>query len=219
MLPLYECPHVIFSGELQLIEHIQWHQCPPVQLVDTVTGSIPKEQTEVQVCWSSEALYIRFECTDHYVLSEYTKRDDPLYEQDVIEVFIDVVGDGKQYIELELSPYNIVFDAKVVCSQHNQHINVDASWDMKGLYTSVKPIEQSSKKGSVYLLKLPTSSLGKPARAGDAWRINFYRIDQDAFGCRQYQAWSPTGEVNFHRPNRFGTLLFQEGITQTKAKE
>ncbi|GIP18306.1 hypothetical protein J40TS1_39480 [Paenibacillus montaniterrae] len=209
MPPMYECPHVLFSDEQQLIDHIQWEHCPSVQLVDTVTGLAPKEQTEVKACWSSEALYIRFECTDHYVKSDYTKRDDPLYEQDVIEVFIDLAGDGKQYIELEVSPHNVVFDAKITGAQGKSHIVVDTAWDIEGLYTAVKPFEHSQQPGNIYLLKLPTAALGKTARAGDAWRINFYRIDQDESGQRQFQAWSPTGEVNYHKPNLFGTLLFR----------
>ncbi len=39
------------------------------------------------------------------------KRDDPLYTQDVVEIFIDADADGRTYDEIEVSPHNVVFDA------------------------------------------------------------------------------------------------------------
>ena len=41
---------------------------------------------------------------------------------------------------------------------------------------------------------------------GDRWRANFYRIDR-AHDADEYSAWSPTGEIQFHMPNRFGYVV------------
>jgi len=46
-----------------------------------------------------------------------------------------------------------------------------------------------------------------PPRNGDSWHGNFYRIEQNSEGD-EYTAWSPTGEINYHRPECFGTIVF-----------
>ena len=38
---------------------------------------------------------------------------------------------------------------------------------------------------------------------------NCYRIDR-AHDNDEYSAWSPTGEIQFHMPNRFGYVVFSQ---------
>jgi len=46
-----------------------------------------------------------------------------------------------------------------------------------------------------------------PAKPGDAWRANIYRIDH-AQDHSEFTAWSPTGMHDFHVTEAFGTLVF-----------
>jgi hypothetical protein len=48
-----------------------------------------------------------------------------------------------------------------------------------------------------------------PPREGDAWRMNLYRIDSPEPGRQKFCAWNPTQKIDFHRPWRFGLLMFQ----------
>lgn len=179
-----------------------WELLSPVSLVDVVTGAEVREPTEVKTFWDDDSLHIRFECMDEYAVSSFTERDEPLYEQDVVEVFIDEAGEGTRYLELEVSPNNVVFDAII---ENNQgKLAIDTGWNAEGLVTSVR----MEGKVRIYELQLPFSNFENRPVDGTMWRINFYRIDEDKAGTRHYQAWSPTGAVNYHIPSRFGEIRF-----------
>lgn len=192
-----ECPRIEFVDTV-------WERLPCVSLVDVVTGGPVAEETKVKVGWDSEAFYVRFECRDDYAVSKYVHHDDPLYEQDVVEVFIDETGNGSRYMELELSPNNVVFDAMVDNDGTSYKGNIE--WDCVGMETRVR----SSEAYRTYDLKIPLVHFQiKPGKSTE-WRINFYRIDEDRNGKRHFQAWSPTMKEDFHVPHRFGTLVFSE---------
>lgn len=184
-------------------EESVWGRVPAQPLVDVVTGAGTRVSTTVQACRDSEALYIRFECEDDHVVSDYTKRDEPLYEQDVVEIFLDEEGAGRRYLELEISPHNVVFDALIKNDEGRIHVYTE--WDAAGMETSVDV--QGVKR--VYVIKLPFVHFAALPEAGTKWRVNFYRIDESPEGKREYQAWSPTGAVDYHLPAHFGTLLFE----------
>ncbi len=105
----------------QVQSAIDWNNCDVIELSDTVTGRKPKEASEVRACWSTDYLYLWFLCKDLNIVSDFEQRDDPLFEQDVIEFFIDEEGTGTRYLELEVSPRNIVFDA-VIPSLRFRHL-------------------------------------------------------------------------------------------------
>lgn len=78
-------------------------------------------------------------------------------------------------------------------------------WDFVGLLTNV----HSDAPGRlIYEVQIPACNFDLPFRAGLQWRANFYRIDENLDGLREYQAWQPTGAVNFHVPAAFGTMVF-----------
>ncbi|ANY70155.1 hypothetical protein BBD42_29370 [Paenibacillus sp. BIHB 4019] len=184
---------------------LDWGRCEALELVDTVTGAPPRERTEVRIGWSSEQLHIRFACKDSHIVSDFTQRDEPLYEQDVVEVFIDEEGEGRRYMELEVSPHNVVFDAIIENDGSGGISSSDLKWQFSRLQTSV----QSDGQGSLlYYIDIPASNFQRPFAPGLSMRINLYRIDQDVQGIREYQAWLPTRAVNFHLPQHFGKLIF-----------
>ena len=179
-----------------------WEKLPPEPLVDVVTGGKTRMSTMIQTCWDAEALYFRFTCEEDHTVSKYTKRDEPLYEQDVVEIFLDEAGDGYRYMELEISPHNVIFDA--IVKNDGSQIEVLTEWDAAGLETVVNM--QEGKR--LYDIKLPLIHFAEKPAAGTQWRVNFYRIDESPDGKREFQAWSPTGVLNYHIPSRFGTLTF-----------
>ncbi|MEK3884052.1 carbohydrate-binding family 9-like protein [Paenibacillus sp. PL2-23] len=199
--PAYVCRRIQTSH----LHEIDWESCDAVWLSNNMTGLSPKEQTEVRACWSEEGLFIRYLCEDTWIRSDYRKRDDPLYEQDVIEVFIDETGEGRSYIELEVSPYNIIFDAVISNDGIDTITGSDLQWDIPCLQTSVDRTEEGLLQ---YLLVIPFTTFQSAPAQGTKWRMNFYRIDEDRLGAREYQAWSPTLANNFHIPAKFGTLVF-----------
>jgi len=193
----YDCKKVSSDKE------IPWDQVESMVLKDVVTGGDTRLATTAKACWTDEALYIRFECEDDYVVATLNRRDDPLYREDVVEVFIDEERTGHHYIELEVSPINVIFDA-LVDNNLAGSIQVNQEWNAEGLSTEVM-----HKNGSiVYDIIMPFTLFRKPPKSGTSWHWNVYRIDTDPEGGRHYWAWSPTGEVNFHKPLRFGIINF-----------
>ncbi|MBA2943995.1 carbohydrate-binding family 9-like protein [Paenibacillus sp. CGMCC 1.16610] len=201
----YECQYIADEKI-----RIPWDKITPERLYDVVTGATPRLETQFRACWTEEALHVRFECEDDHTVATMERRDDPIYEEDVVEVFLDPMGTGKVYYEFELSPRGVEFDALI----HNNldgNKKVDVAWDAKGLRTSVSDGAEGWKH---YELRIPFADLregqeqAQVPRHGAEWGWNVYRIDDDTEGTRHYWAWSPTGAVNFHIPQRFGTLVF-----------
>lgn len=185
---------------------VRWEEIGCIPLVDTVTGEQARLHTTVKICRTDSYLHVRFECADDHIVATYENRDDPIYKEDVVEIFIDESGAGRFYKEFELSPRNVVLDA-LIDKEEGQKQKVDASWNLDGLLTQVTWPEEGK---AVYDMALPITSFDPPPAPGMKWRINLYRIDEDSTGQRHYWAWSPTGERrNFHVPAKFGMLVFE----------
>ncbi|MBW7456029.1 carbohydrate-binding family 9-like protein [Paenibacillus sepulcri] len=193
----YSCQELGESG-------VVWEKIERIALSDVVSGGVPQALTYVQMHWNAEGLYIRFTSQDDYVVSDFTQHDEPLYEQDVVEVFIDEEGDGKEYLELEVSPHNIVFDAYITNDLKGK-IEARTEWHFDGLVNSVRTQEGG---WTLYDIHIPMRNFKRPIAAGMKWRVNFYRIDDKPDGVREFSAWQPTGKVNFHMPGKFGWLVF-----------
>ncbi|MDB4867883.1 MAG: hypothetical protein JWR03_2216 [Cohnella sp.] len=180
-----------------------WAVQEEISLKDTVTAETYQEATTVKACWDDSRVYFRFICEDRYVRASLFGRDEPLYNEDVVEVFIDQQGHGLRYLEFEVNPNNALFDA-VIDNDLKGTIKADTTWDAQGVVTSVA----KSHDGLIYDISIPHENFDSIPEAGTQWRVNFYRIDEDLDGVRHYLAWSATGAVNFHLPDRFGVLTF-----------
>lgn len=245
VLPTYSCPRVL--DEFLLSRELDREPCirvTPAALGDVEQlhpldsrGKLESARTLYAACFTETHLLIAFRCLDEDVWGTYSRRDDPLYEEEVVEVFLCPTGDLRHYYEFEVSPRNVVFDAKVHSPDLNRRtMNVDTSWDCSGLETFVRvdgilhstppaarveewksrgveeTEERQSPPGSWTVdLWIPFSAFPKvsPPKSGDVWRANFYRIDRG--DPPEFTAWSPTLETppNFHVPERFGYLQFQ----------
>lgn len=185
-------------------DNIVWDAVEAIKLVDTVTGDEPRLGTSVRAVWTDRELRIRFEYEDDHIVATMTRRDDPTYEEDVVEVFIDETGEGSPYLEFEVSPTNVVFDA-VVTLDSDGTVHADTSWDADGLGTAAGELAPGLRYAE---FRIPYSNFRQPPVNGTVWRWNCYRIDDDKQGQRHYSAWSPTGKANFHVPEKFGALKF-----------
>lgn len=193
----YRCTYV--PGDV-----VRWELIEGVQLVDTAVGTRPRLQTVVKMCRTDHHVHIRFECEDDHVVATYERRDDPLYKEDVVEIFIDEEGRGTRYKEYEVSPRNVIFDALIEKKPDEPPI-VYPEWDDAGLKTTVTAKNDGT---LLYDIAFSVETFDSAPVPGTEWRINFYRIDEDKLGNQQFSAWSPTGRIDFHRPETFGTVRF-----------
>jgi len=184
-------------------------------LADTVTGAPGAVKTTFKVCHDWDNLYVAFQCQDHDVWSPFTKRDQPLWEADVVEVFICPNKDRTHYYEFEVSPRNVVWDGYITNPKGKQEgIAPDSSWNCAGLRTAVRVRGTLNKRsdrdaGWTAEMAIPVRCIvGRRAAPGEYWRVNFYRIETKSKKNIELLAWSPTRQPYFHVPARFGRLVF-----------
>ena len=130
--------------------------------------------TRAYLLWDAKNLYIRFVCLGGSRESPYKKHDDPLYHADAVEVFIDPKGDGREWVELEVSPHNVVFDQLAILTAEPEYDAggilthqvldrdwwTDLSWNLDGLRTATGRLQLKGKiTGWIVDMAVPASPL------------------------------------------------------------
>lgn len=182
-----------------------WQHIAPVTLKDTVTGGRERQATRVKTAWDDAGWRVLFEVEDNYPWSTFTARESPLWEEEVVEVFFDPVGDLESYFEVEINPSGTVKD--LVLRRTVSGWRKDFDWSVEGLQSCV----QRTTKGWTAELAIPFEALVAVVPTdGVSWRVNFLRIDrpQGPRADAELSAWSPTGMRQFHRAERFGFVEF-----------
>lgn len=168
-----------------------------------VDGRRPEQGTCVRCAWDADEWRVLFEVRDTHVWATLTERGAMLYQEEVVEVFIDPVGDLSNYFEIELNPLNAVLE--VVMRRNRSGYLKDFAWRCEGLRTAT----QRTPEGWCAELAIPFRSLiAEPPLPGTKWRANFCRIDRPPNVERELTAWSSPGRANFHTPERFGFVEF-----------
>jgi len=191
-----------------------WAGAVAVDLVEDGSGAPPRQRTTMRALWDDRYLYVAFQCEDSDIWGVTTERDKDIYNQEVVEVFLDADRDGHGYVEIEVSPLNAVLDLFMLWRDDRRNGLWD--WDSQGLQTAVVVDGDPTRRGTrdrswTVEMAVPFSELltapNIPPRPGDVWHANFYRIDRAREGD-EYSAWSPTFRRNYHTPSRFGRLVF-----------
>lgn len=192
-----------------------WKSAVPVELVGSFDGRQPTLRTTARLAYDAENLYLAFDCEDPDVWGNLTAHDAPIYNEEVVEVFLDANGDGRSYNELQVSPNNVTFDASVVARRSD--LPTAMRWE-SGMKSGVKVIGTVNDPGDrdqgwTAEMQIPISGLaevpGKPPKPGDRWRFNLYRLEHLRRRQVEGQAFSPLYVGDFHHLPRFGWLVFQ----------
>jgi hypothetical protein len=194
----------------------------------TVTWGPAPYETSFRALWSPHGLYLRFDAADDRPWHTMTRRDDHLWEEEVVEIFVDIDRSGRNYAELEISPGNVVCDVRIVEPWPNKQL--DFGWNIEGLKTSVVrgPVAASATGPWTAVAFLPWAAfrtlpsargVALPPRPGDRWRINLFRVKRPGGPTAPEQsavevAWSDPGQPSFHVPAAFRDFVF-EGPTGT----
>jgi Carbohydrate family 9 binding domain-like len=185
-------------------------------------GKAPYE-TRFRALWAQRGLLLRFDADDPSPWHTMTNRDDHLWEEEVVEIFLDLNRSGQDYAELEISPANVVCDVRMIAPSPNKQM--DLSWNIEGLETRAWTNKDAAGKVTGWsatallpwagLRSLPSAAhVALPPRPGDNWRFNVFRIERPGgptapdTGAIE-AAWSkPPGE-SFHVPEVFRKLVFE----------
>ena len=190
-----------------------WQACRPIAIQHYWSGepAPPSRHAEARICWSDEALHVRFVCAqkEPLIVSEDPQTDQKtlgLWDRDVCEIFLAPdPADPARYFEFEAAPTGEWVDLGIVVKPDGR----DTDWDFRSGFTTAAKLDGEQ---LTIEMRIPWSqAIPKPA-AGDVWRANLFRcVGPEA--PQRYLAWLPTGtpEPNFHVPEVFGTLRFIRG--------
>ena len=148
------------------------------------------------------ALVVRFDCRDEGTGATLLGRDEPLWKEDVVEVFLSPFEPPSVYFEFEVNPLGALFDARIESPEGKREtMRSDVSWNLRGFSgrTRVRPRRWSA------IVTIPLAPLA-PSGIPPTWRANFFRVDRGS--TDEFSAWSPTlaDPPDFHAPSRFGFL-------------
>lgn len=213
---------VISTTQSPIIDGIEndaiWQQITPIVLKENSSGNEVQErglQTQVKACYDDSNLYFLFVCNDPDIWTSFTQRDEFLWENDAVEIFIDVDDVPETYVEIEVSPANILFDSYIVDPIHID-VPETALFNLKGIRTAVTVSGTLNERDDnddhwTVEIEIPFADLVneniKEVTTETEIRINFYRLDENKGMKRKAYAWSPTG-ARFHKPSAFGNLTF-----------
>jgi hypothetical protein len=187
--------------------------CNIIRLRRSADGGAPRLSTTLSAYYGDEYLNIIFSAADDRIVATLIGHDHPLYNEDVVEVFL--APDGlTDYFEIEVSPIGSTFDARIHSPQGNREtMTVDVAWDCDGLIIAVrKNVEAGGAMTVDTAMRIPFRSLGRPMPAtGESWWGNFFRIDRHPTEGDEYSSWRPTllDPPDFHVPRAFGRLTFE----------
>lgn len=172
--------------------------------------------TRAKVLYSGQGMYFLYECEDKKLTATLQADFLDLWNEDVIEVFLQPDKNRIAYLEYELSPLN--FELPIMIYNDKGKLN---SWmpfhyggnqKTKHMVT-VRGGEQkphADVQGWTAEFFLPFTLmkpvLDKAPVSGDQWKGNIFRIDYDK--GQTLFSWQKTGP-SFHEYDKFGTFIFE----------
>lgn len=124
--------------------------------------------TDIRMAATSESLVFTVNAVDplpHAMSATMTRMDDALWEEESVEIVIKPEGQlARRFV---FNPMGTRHDAMAVASNMETW---DSGWDGDWQVTASR-----TDGGWTAIVKIPTTLLGRNAKPGDSWRINFVR--------------------------------------------
>lgn len=211
------------------LDDLAWRRTaasPP--LLEAFEGNdAPEElETRFRILWDDEALYLGIEGRDPDVWATITERDGDLWEEEVFEFFLSRDGGDGPYLELQINPLGTVFDA-LFPGPSDRDLTSARQFRLEGLQSMVHVEGDPHRRDAPDVrwtaeLRIPWSGipfLDGPPEEGTTLRANVYRYERPWDADPILLAWSPVGGPTFHRPERFGQLVFRDFGGATRPQE
>lgn len=177
-------------------------------------------ETEVRMFYNDTGIYLRFRVKDRYVRSLHTEYNSKVHEDSCVECFLQP-PDAPGYYNFEINAggtlhVNYIVDPRRDENGKRRDIRPLAP-ELAGtldIRSSLPPIvdpeirDQMNWSISIHI-PLAFFACHTPLQAlrGSRWRANFYKCG-DKTSHPHWGAWKAIGELNFHQPQCFGTLIF-----------
>ena len=214
-LPVYEVARVTSAMNIDgKLAEKAWAEAQPVgAFVNNRDGSRTELQTEARILYDDRFIYFAFRVVDQNIWATMKKRDEHLWLEEVVEVFLEANPAIPNYIELEVNPLGTMLDIYLIDRRKPLHYE---SWNSEHLKWAVQ-VEGSvdgkdGDRGWTCEIALPFEDIAtathNPPQPGDRWRLNLYRVEQKPKPAEL--AWSPTLQDDFHILPRLGEIVFTD---------
>jgi hypothetical protein len=180
-------------------------------------GSPGPYKTQARALYDDTFLYFSFRCRDDNVWATLRIRDQHLWEEEVVEVFLQADPHQTSYIELEVNPLGTMLDIYLLDIRKPLHYE---SWNSEKLKWGVQVFGTVDGKNGdqewTCEIALPLEDIvtakNLPPQAGDRWRLNLCRVEKVPRPA--LLAWSPTFKDDFHLPGKFGEIVFTNHLVR-----
>jgi hypothetical protein len=178
-----------------------------VPLRRVTDGVPPRQATSLAFYYDDDFLTVVFQADDDEIVATFLGHDEPLWQEDVFEVF--VAPDGlSPYFEIEVNPLGTTFDARIDSPDGvRATMRTDLAWTCVGLFAALRRDDEREVQA---VIRIPFSALKRAPKPGQEWRANFFRIDRSGTHGDDFSAWQPTMKTpaDFHVAAAFGVLRF-----------
>ncbi len=207
-----ETLHTVNDLSATDLDHSDWDRVKAIALTRYWSGNPAPayRHGEARILWSDESLCVRFVCrqTEPLNVSSNPQTDTKtmgLWDRDVCELFVAPNPEQpNRYFEFEAAPTGEWIDLAV----HVKPVQRETEWNFQSGMTTKARVGMGQ---VIIAMRIPWGErIPKPQR-GERWRANLFRCVGSSED-RGYLAWQATHteQPNFHKPEAFGWLLFNE---------
>lgn len=195
-----------------------WRAARPTPAFGTPSGQRGdlKLLTQARMTWDDKFLYVGFTTRDKDIFSDRKGRDAKLWERDCVEIYLDPGADGRDYVELQISPNGDIFDAHFSTRRKPNWPDAAKRLTLNSMVAKISMDGTPNKQDdtdrqwtvetAIPWAELP--GVSGPPKEGETWAVNLYRIDAGTPGGRTtHLSWTAAGG-DFHNLAGFGKVTF-----------
>jgi lysophospholipase L1-like esterase len=205
------------------VEDVMWDLAEPIERFPAFWRNVPSRgDTSVRLLWDDNYLYFGAFMKDSELRTFGHKRNDTIWEGDVLEIFLKPSDDRPEYYEFQVNPRSIIVelpftfrgeDFKKVASRPTMGMTAvshcDGTADTPG----------DADHGWSVSGRIPWKAFGPTGgrpKPGDVWKFAICRYDYGAPDKPPFMMSSaPLRRPSFHRYEDYGRLRF-EGLSGAK---
>lgn len=189
--------NLIVDGRLR--EEIWWKAAVFSMFKNVMNEQVADSKSLVFMMYDDLNLYIGFKFLEedmNTVRTYQTRRDEPVFLDDSVEIFLDLQNDGQDpYYHVIINADGTVYDEIGL-----NHPN----WDLQFTYKACR-VEEEGVWNVEIVIPFASLNTTKP-KPGTVWGLNLARNRYRE--RREHSAWALTPQ-SFHQPALFGHLIFK----------
>jgi len=179
------------------LDEADWKTAVPVSgFINGATKKPAKNQTLAKMLYDDEYVYFGVEAMEpapDKLAAQYTKRDETVWKDDDIEIFIDPEGTGQLYYQFAINSRGCIYDA----------IPPDTTWNADcEVSCEVLPDRW------VLEMKVQAASLNAKTGPAEKWKMHIERVRRSEGG--EESSWAVDGGVGQGHPERFRPVVFEK---------